>query len=141
MLKQRRTIRIEWGDCDAAGVVYYPRYMAYFDACTQGLFELAGFRKQDLQKKYQILGFPLAEVRARFIIPCSYGEDVVVETSVTEFRRTSLDIQHRLYKVGKLAVEVFETRVCVARSAANAEKFEPRPIPPEFVHQLSLPEL
>jgi tetratricopeptide (TPR) repeat protein len=34
----RKTIRVEWGDCDPAGIVYYPRYCAYFDNCTSALF-------------------------------------------------------------------------------------------------------
>lgn len=32
MLINRRTIRIEWGDCDPAGIVFYPRYFEWFDA-------------------------------------------------------------------------------------------------------------
>ncbi len=43
MLVNRRTIRIEWGDCDPAGIVFYPRYFEWFDACSTGLFEAAGF--------------------------------------------------------------------------------------------------
>ena len=38
----RKTIRIEWGDCDPAQIVYFPRYFAYFDACTTALFLKAG---------------------------------------------------------------------------------------------------
>ena len=34
MFSNRRTVRIEWGDCDAAGIVFYPRYFAMFDAST-----------------------------------------------------------------------------------------------------------
>jgi 4-hydroxybenzoyl-CoA thioesterase len=140
MLKNRKVIRIEWGDCDAAGVVFYPRYLAYFDACTHALFERAGCSQRDMQSRYQILGFPLAEIRARFFIPCSYDVDVVVETCVTEFRRSSFEVQHRLYKGDVLAVEAFETRVCVARPAGDTQKLEARPIPPEFVECLSEPE-
>ena len=29
MLINRRTIRIEWGDCDPAGIVFYPRYFEW----------------------------------------------------------------------------------------------------------------
>jgi len=32
MLKNTHTQTIEWGDCDPAGIVFYPRYFAYFDA-------------------------------------------------------------------------------------------------------------
>ena len=48
MLINRRTIRIEWGDCDPAGIVFYPRYFEWFDACAAALFEDAGFLRGDL---------------------------------------------------------------------------------------------
>src|SRR4249919_2310339 len=35
----RKKIHIEWGDCDPAQIVYFPRYFAYFDACTTALFK------------------------------------------------------------------------------------------------------
>ena len=43
MLVNRRRVRIEWGDCDPAGIVFYPRYFAMFDASTHALFEAAGW--------------------------------------------------------------------------------------------------
>ena len=39
MLLSRKEIRIEWGDCDPGGIVYFPRYFEYSDACTHALFE------------------------------------------------------------------------------------------------------
>ena len=32
-------VRIEWGDCDPAGIIFYPRYFEFFDAWTAALFE------------------------------------------------------------------------------------------------------
>ncbi len=34
MFSNTRTLRIEWGDCDPAGIVFYPRYFAMFDTST-----------------------------------------------------------------------------------------------------------
>ena len=46
MLINIRQVEIEWGDCDAAGIVFYPRYFAMFDASTAYLFEKAtGMKK------------------------------------------------------------------------------------------------
>jgi 4-hydroxybenzoyl-CoA thioesterase len=56
---------------------------------------------------------------------------------VAKFGRTSFQIQHRLYKDDVLAVEAFETRVCVALAGEKPEKMEARPIPSEFVKKLS----
>jgi 4-hydroxybenzoyl-CoA thioesterase len=140
MLTNRKTIRIEWGDCDPAGIIFFPRYFAYFDACTHALLERAGCRQQDMQVKYQIFGFPLVDVRARFLVPTRYDEDVIVESCVTEFGRTSFQVRHRLYKGDALAVEAFETRVCVALTGRKPGKMKANPIPPEVVKKLSGPE-
>jgi 4-hydroxybenzoyl-CoA thioesterase len=137
MLKNRKNIRIEWGDCDPAGIIFFPRYFTYFDACTHALLELARCRQRDMQIEHGIVGFPLVDVRARFIIPTRYDDDVVVESSVSEFGRTSFQVQHRLYKDDVLAVEAFETRVCVALTGGKEGKMEARPIPTEFVKRLS----
>ena len=53
-MKNRKTIQIEWGDCDPAQIVYYPRYFAYFDACTTALFKKAGLIKREMLKTYRI---------------------------------------------------------------------------------------
>ena len=42
MLINRKEIRIEWGDCDPGGIVFFPRYFEYCDACTNALFETRG---------------------------------------------------------------------------------------------------
>ena len=49
MPRHRRRSRIEWGDCDPAGIVFYPRYFAIFDASTALLFEhVLGLRKAEM---------------------------------------------------------------------------------------------
>ena len=68
MLTNTRNTRIEWGDCDPAGIVFYPRYFAMFDTSTTMLFERAlGMNKIDYLKAYDFLGHPMVETRARFL--------------------------------------------------------------------------
>jgi 4-hydroxybenzoyl-CoA thioesterase len=131
MLVNRETVRIEWGDCDPGGIVYFPRYFEYFDACTRALFERAGFSKKNMMKSYAMDGIPLVDMKARFLMPSRFGDDVTVESSVAKWGNSSFVVQHRLMKGGALAVECFETRVWVAHSHADPEKFEARPIPDE----------
>ena len=55
MLSHTRTLMIEWGDCDPAGIVFYTRYFAMFDASTAALFSHAlGIRKAQMLAKYGI---------------------------------------------------------------------------------------
>jgi len=131
MLINRRTIRIEWGDCDPGGIVYFPRYFECFDACTQALFERAGLSKREMMKSYAMDGIPLVDMKARFLMPSRFGDDVLVESWVARWGKSSFVVQHRLMKGDALAVECFETRVWVAHPNGDPEKFEARPIPQE----------
>jgi 4-hydroxybenzoyl-CoA thioesterase len=137
MLTNMRDVRILWGDCDPAGIVYYPRYFEMFDASTTELFERAlGMTKYQFLKQYDSLGYPMVDTRARFLLPTRYGDDVVIETTITEIKRSSFLVTHRLMKDGKLAVEGFETRVWVGRDPADPDKIKAKPLADEIVLKL-----
>jgi 4-hydroxybenzoyl-CoA thioesterase len=65
MFVNRRDVQIQWGDCDPANIVYYPRYFAMFDDSTSIMFEAAGYSKQDLIHKYGLVGIPMVDTRAK----------------------------------------------------------------------------
>jgi 4-hydroxybenzoyl-CoA thioesterase len=136
-LKNRKIIPIEWGDCDPAQIVYFPRYFEYFDACTTALFKKAGLAKPAMLKKYGIVGIPLVDVQASFRAPSRFGDKVVVESEFAEVRRSSFLVRHRLFNKKALAVECTEIRVWARRSAKNSEAIESAPIPPEVVQLIS----
>jgi 4-hydroxybenzoyl-CoA thioesterase len=128
MLIHSRRVRIQWGDCDPMGIVFFPRYFAIFDDSTSVLFERAlGITKFELTQREKFSGFPLVDIRARFLIPSRFGDDVVVESGVTEFRRSSFDVQHRLLKNGDVGVECLETRVWTFKDADGNLKGVPIP--------------
>ncbi len=134
MLTYVRNTRIEWGDCDPAGIVFFPRYFAMFDSCTTGMFSQAlGMSKFEFIKHYDFVGYPMVDTRARFLKPTKFGDDVTIETTVTEFRRSSFDVRHRLRNNGELAVECFDTRVWAARDPNDPDKIKAKPIPAEVI--------
>jgi 4-hydroxybenzoyl-CoA thioesterase len=129
----RRTVRIEWGDCDPAGIVYFPRYFAMFDSCTAAAFEAVGFPKPRLIAQYGIVGFPAVDIRGVFLKPCTFGEDVVIETSINEWGRSSFKVQHKLLKGMTEAVEGFEVRVWTGRDPADPSRLRSQQIPREVI--------
>lgn len=134
MFSNRRTVRIEWGDCDPAGIVFYPRYFAMFDHSTVLLVEAAlGMRKLKLYENYGFDGFPLVETQARFHLPTRYGDDVEIETAIANVGRSSFSLQHRLTLNGALAVEGNETRCWVKRDAARPGGIRATAMPDEVV--------
>ena len=139
MLINRRSVRIEWGDCDPAGIVFYPRYIAIFDACTSALIERAlGMTTADYLKAYDFSGHPLINTQARFLIPIRFGDDVVIETAASAFNGSSFDVRHRLLRDGVLAVEGFETRMWVRADPEDPAKTKSIPMPEDVIARLSL---
>jgi 4-hydroxybenzoyl-CoA thioesterase len=136
MLINRRTIRIEWGDCDPASIVFYPRYFEWCDACAAALFQVAGFLRGDLVTR-QGMAIPLVDARARFLIPARFGDELTVETTITRFGRSSFDVQHRILKGTDLAVECSETRVWARIDPTGAGRLKSQPIPEAVIQALS----
>ena len=132
MLTNTRKIRVQWGDCDPAGIVFYPRYFEWFDASTILLFEKAtGMIKSKMLEKYNGSGIALLEARAVFKVASHYGEDIEIETQVTEFRRSSFFVEHKVTKAGVLALEGYETRLWTVRDSGG--KLRSGPLPAEVL--------
>ena len=139
MLTNSRTTRVEWGDCDPAGIIFYVRYFEMFDVSTTMLVERAlGMTKFEYLKAYDFLGHPLVETRARFLLPTKFSDQIAIETAVIACGRSSFKIEHRLTKAdGALAVEGYETRVWVVRDPDDPRRMKSRPIPAEVVARLT----
>lgn len=133
MLKNSRNLRIEWGDCDPAGIVFYPRYFAMFDHSTTMLISTASrLNKFDLLKHYDFAGYPMVDTHGKFYKPCRFGDDVTIESAFTKVGRSSFDIHHRILRGGEMALEGFETRVWVGKDPADRERIKAKPIPDDL---------
>lgn len=140
MLKNVRTIRIEWGDCDPAGIVFYPRYFEWFDGSTHHLFEKAtGLIKKAMLEKHNGAGIALLEARAEFKVASHYGEDLDIESEVVEFRRSSFFVEHRVTKQGVPALKGFETRLWTVRDPNDAKKLKSGSMPAEILARFQNP--
>jgi 4-hydroxybenzoyl-CoA thioesterase len=133
MFIHRREVQIQWGDCDPANIVYYPRYFGMFDDSTSIMFEAAGFSKQDIVRRYGLVGIPMVDTRAKFLIPSTHGDWIAIESRVEAWRRSSFDVRHNVFKGEALAIEAFETRVLVGRDPDNADKLKSAPVPAEII--------
>jgi 4-hydroxybenzoyl-CoA thioesterase len=129
-LVHRRQLRVEWGHCDPAGIVFNSRFFEFFDASTWLMFETAlGAPASELETIYGIMGLPLVDAKARFFKPAKFNDVVEIASQVSEFRRSSFDVAHRLYVDGDLAVDASETRVWNARERSDPLGLRAIPIP------------
>jgi 4-hydroxybenzoyl-CoA thioesterase len=138
-LVNRRPLRVEWGQCDPAGIVFYPQFLIMFDVSTGMLFERTGHSASAMRKKYGIVGMPLVEQGARFLIPCKFDDEIVIESFVESWGRSSFTVRHRILKAGEVAVDGFEKRVWAAADPEKPGKIKAQPVPPEIVSALSQP--
>jgi 4-hydroxybenzoyl-CoA thioesterase len=130
--------RIEWGDCDPAGIIFYARYFDIFDVATTMLIERAlGMKKIAYLKAYDLVGHPVVETRARFRAPTRYGDEVEVATAVVACGQSTFKLEHKLTLNGVLAVEGYETRVWAVRDPADPKRIKSQPLPAEIVARLT----
>lgn len=139
----RRNHFIEFGDCDPAGIVYFPRYLEWFDAALQNHFRQLGLAKAHIIEKYGFVAFPMVDLKVTYSTPSTFHEEVVIETQILEMRRSSFITRHRLLRPEKereetVAVEAIETRVWAGRHPEDASRFQGMPIPEEVRKAVSL---
>ena len=130
MLVNVREVEIEFGDCDPAGIVYYPNYFRMFDASTAYLFEAAlKMKKIAWTRHFGILGIPMVDTGASFRKPSRFGDVVTIQSTIAQFRRSSFEVTHRLLNAGDLAIDCRETRVWAGTDPDDPQKLKAMPIP------------
>lgn len=128
----RRRRRIEWGECDPAGIVYAPRFLDMAGENTVRLFEAAGLpKKRDMLKQMGVAGFPMVDLSAKFSKPAAYGDDVVIESAAPEFGESSFTIKHRVMLGDDVCMECTEKRVWTVPDPDHPGRLRPSRVPDE----------
>lgn len=117
-LSKITTIEIQFGDCDPAGIVYYPNYFRFFDNATAGLLSSGlGMNKREWLATFDIAGIPMVETSASFLKPLRFGDVAEMQSEIASIGRSSFSVLHRLRGGGELVAEGKEKRVWVVRDA------------------------
>ena len=88
-------IPVRFGDCDPAGIVYFPRFFDFFHQAMESWFARVGHDYDDLILGRR-LGFPAVHTEADFRAPCHLGEVVVVEQRVERVGTKSIRFGYRI---------------------------------------------
>jgi 4-hydroxybenzoyl-CoA thioesterase len=124
---------IEFGDCDPAGIVFYPNYFRWMDAATLHFFRAAGVANWHQREADDgLLGIPLVDAQARFIAPATYGDEITVHTTVEEWRHRSFVLAHRIRRGSVLLVEGREVRVFARRHPEHPDRIQAVPPPDDI---------
>lgn len=129
----RYPVTIEWGDCDPARIVFYPNYFVWFDRGAHHLMDALGLGHDALIAHYGVVGAPIAEASARFLVPSEYRQTLVIESSVESCEGKRFTVLHRGVRDGTLLLEGREVRFLGAPHPEHKGRLRAIPIPPEIV--------
>ncbi|MFI5069837.1 MAG: acyl-CoA thioesterase, partial [Terriglobales bacterium] len=76
-------------------------------------------------------------LKVKFIVPSGFGDELLAESQIVEWRKSSFLVQHRFLKGEVLAVEGVETRVWTGIDPANPERMKSQPVPKQVVEKFS----
>lgn len=128
MFTRTTQVEIQFGDCDPAGIVYYPNYFRFFDNATAGLLSAAfAMHKRNWLEHFGIAGIPMVDTGARFIKPSRFGDVVDIRSEITELGRSSFSVKHTVLRDGEVAIEAHEKRVWVVRDEQGGIRSAPLP--------------
>jgi 4-hydroxybenzoyl-CoA thioesterase len=108
--------RVRFADCDAAGIVFFPRYFEMLNGVVEDWFAGplgASFRELHLERHVSV---PTAAVEARFIAPSRLEDDLSFSLTVTRLGGASCGLRHRITAGEQLRFEATQTIVYVGAS-------------------------
>lgn len=123
---------VEWADCDPAGIAFYPRFFAWFDAASWNLFYSVGLTYEVMTEDMKVLGFPAVDAQARFIAPCRVKDALVCTSSITAWHEKTFVISHTIHNGDIKAVEGSEVRIWGIRHPDDPKRLKAAVIPPEL---------
>ena len=128
-------VQVSWGDCDPAGIVFYPQFYMWMDRASHVLAREMGIpREAMLPPRTDLVGFPIVGAQAQFAVPARMDDVLEIRTRVARIGRTSLSLRH---EVVRLEPDGAETRIATGREdrvfiAQGPDGMQPRELTPSM---------
>jgi 4-hydroxybenzoyl-CoA thioesterase len=104
------TIEISFGDCDPAGIIFYPNYFRWFDAAFQAFLKTRELDQHILREKLGTIGTGLMDAGASFRAPASFGDTMALRITGIEWTDRTFRITYEGRIGERIIVEGFELR-------------------------------
>lgn len=125
------SVDVQFGDCDPAGIVFFPNFSRWMDAASHHYFMQCGLPPWHAMTDLpHCVGAPLLEIHTRFLTSVTYGETIELHTDIEEWRGKVFIQRHRVMRGETLICEGRETRALCVREASGQLKAIPVP---EFI--------
>ena len=102
--------QVQWGDCDPAGIIFYPTYFRWMDSACWALFASVGYDAKRMRAEH--LAMPLVSADCQFLYPAEQGDRCEVRSSIVHFGGRSFVVAHEVLRADGMALaKGTETRV------------------------------
>ncbi|NBQ86435.1 MAG: acyl-CoA thioesterase [Betaproteobacteria bacterium] len=126
-------VDVLFGDCDPAGIVFFPNFSKWMDAASLHFFMSCGVPPwRELKKSRGIIGTPLLEIHTKFMRTATYGERLQVHTCVEEWRDKVFIQHHRVMRGDTLLCEGRETRAFCMHPPGEPDRIKAIPVPEDI---------
>jgi len=108
-------VRVEFGDCDPAGIVWFPNFFRWIDAASRHFFIECGVPSwQETRQSMGLIGTPLVDTQASFSKTASYGDVLQIHTQISEWRNKSFVQTYRVMRGDDEIMRCTEVRIFAA---------------------------
>ena len=108
-------VRVEFGDCDPAGIVWFPNFFRWIDAASRHFFIECGVPPwQETRQSMDLIGTPLVDTQASFSKTASYGDVLQIHTQISEWRNKSFVQTYRVMRGDDEIMQCTEVRIFAA---------------------------
>jgi 4-hydroxybenzoyl-CoA thioesterase len=130
---------VTWGDCDPAGIIFYPTYYHWMDAASWAMIAAVGFTPVRMRAEHFTI--PLVDSNCAFLSSPTFGDECEVRSHVSRWGRTSFKISHEFVLVAddRLLARGAEVRVWCRYEAGPGSALRSDPIPQELRKALAAP--
>lgn len=126
-------VKVHFGDCDPAGIVFFPNFCKWMDESSLHFFMSCGVPPwRELVKTRGIVGTPLLEIHTKFLRTATYGETIQIHTSVREWRNKVFIHKHLVMRGDTLLCEGEETRAFVVRPPGEPDRIKAIAVPEDI---------
>ena len=130
------TLPVRWGDVDAAGIVFYPRFFEWYDLGCETLFAALDMPWPMLFPRHGIVGVPILESGSRFLAPARYGDTLAIRALVAWVKDRTFRMEYEISTGGRLCAVGFEVRAWVRRPSTPGEALQAVAIPGDVARRL-----
>ncbi|HUK03566.1 MAG TPA: acyl-CoA thioesterase [Burkholderiales bacterium] len=103
-------VQLRWGECDPAGIIFYPTYFQWFDAAAWNMFAAVGYHAKRMRAEH--LAMPLVAADCQFKHPAEQEDRAEVRSRIARWGGKSFVVAHEVVRMdGTLLAVGSETRV------------------------------